>query len=114
MSLRSEIYRIVREMFPNSKKITELPAAGTLQGADLVEIVQDGVNKKTTVSNLTTGGVVLTWGGFISSSPTLPLAADTEFVASANFTFEGVDIYEGSVLYGPSGAATVGDFIIKP
>jgi hypothetical protein len=44
----------------------------------------------------------------------LPLAADTEFVASADFNFGGVDIFEGSVLYGPSGAATVGDFIIKP
>lgn len=114
MSLRSEILRILNEIFSNSKKISDLPSAGTLQGPDLVEIVQDGVNKKTTVSNLTVGGVVLTWGGFISSAPTLPLAADTEFVASANFTFDGVEIFEGSVLYGPSGAAAVGDFIIKP
>jgi hypothetical protein len=114
MSLQSEVTRIINNLFANSNKISDLPAAGTLQGADLVEVVQDGVNKKTTVSNLTVGGVILTWGGFISSAPTLPLAADTEFVASADFNFGGVDIFEGSVLYGPSGAATVGDFIIKP
>jgi hypothetical protein len=114
MSLRSEIIKILNEVFADSKKISQLPAAGSLQGSELVEIVQEGVNKKVTVSSLTAGGTVLTWGGFISSSPSLPLTADTEFVASADFNFDGVDIFVGSVLYGPSGAAAVGDFIIKP
>jgi hypothetical protein len=36
------------------KKITELPAAGSITGAELFELVQGGVNKKSLLSDLST------------------------------------------------------------
>lgn len=44
---------------PN-KKISELPASGALTGAELVELVQGGINKQTTtqdIADLGSGGV---------------------------------------------------------
>lgn len=56
MSLRSEIIKVLNEVLAGSKKISELPAAGSIVGPELVEIVQDGVNKQTTASALSSGG----------------------------------------------------------
>lgn len=46
----------------SKKKISELPAAGAITGAELVEVVQDGANVQTPASTLsgsvTTAGVV--------------------------------------------------------
>lgn len=57
MSLRSEVIRIFRELVGSGKKITELPAATTpLAGTELLEIVQNGGNKKITASSLSSGG----------------------------------------------------------
>lgn len=57
MSLRSEIIRIFNELAGAGKKITQLPLADTpLTGTELLEIVQDGVNKKITAPNLSSGG----------------------------------------------------------
>lgn len=39
------------------KKITQLPAAGAITGAELIEMVQGGVNVQAIVSNLNTGFV---------------------------------------------------------
>lgn len=57
MSLRSEIIRIFNELAGAGKKITQLPLADTpLTGTELLEIVQDGVNKRITAPNLSSGG----------------------------------------------------------
>lgn len=56
MSLRSEVIKVLNEIFTNSKKISELPVATTPVGTELVEIVQGGVNKQTTVADLGGGG----------------------------------------------------------
>ncbi|MDW0189608.1 MAG: hypothetical protein QOA70_08150, partial [Nitrososphaeraceae archaeon] len=56
MSLRSEIIRVLNEIRSNSKKISDLPIATTPSGTELVEIVQGGENKQTTVSDLGGGG----------------------------------------------------------
>lgn len=55
MSLRSEIIKVINEIFSGSRKISDLDAAGTLNDADLLEVVQGGVNKKATVSQISTG-----------------------------------------------------------
>ena len=56
MSLRSEIVRVVNEVLAGSKKISELPLAGTIVGTELLEIVQNGQNVKTPVSSIGGGG----------------------------------------------------------
>lgn len=57
MSLRSEVIRIFNELVGAGKKISQLPLAATpLTGTELLEIVQDGVNKGVTASNLSSGG----------------------------------------------------------
>lgn len=63
MSLRSEVVRIVNELLANSKKITELTTASSIVGDELVEVVQDGVNKKVAVSNIGGGGGTAYWRG---------------------------------------------------
>lgn len=56
MSLRSEIVRILNELLSGSKKITDLEEADIpLSGLELVEIVQDGINKKVAAANLSGG-----------------------------------------------------------
>lgn len=65
MSLRSEIIRVFNELTANSKKISELPAAGALTGSELVEGVQSGANVKMTaqdIADLGGGGGGGTWG----------------------------------------------------
>lgn len=114
MSLQSEVTRIIRNYFAGSKKITELEDADSPSGAELVEIVQNGVNKKVSVATLQSGGTVIAWGGFISGPPTFPIDSDTQYVASADFSSGGVDVYTGSILFAPAGAADMGDLIIKP
>lgn len=105
MSLRSEVIRIVNELFSDSKKITELPAAGAITGADLTEIVQGGVNKKATFTQVATftggGGGSGTVTSFSSGnlSPlfttsvadptTTPALSFTLSNQSANFVFSG-------------------------
>lgn len=54
MSLRSEVIRIINEVLGNSKKISELPAAGAIAGADLLEVVQGGANVKATMTQVAT------------------------------------------------------------
>lgn len=56
MSLRSEVIRIINEVLGRSKKISEMDAAGALSGAELIEVVKNGVNVRTTVSAVGTGG----------------------------------------------------------
>lgn len=57
MSLRSEVIRIFNELLAGSKKITELPSATTpLAGTELIEIVQDGENRKVASSAVGGGG----------------------------------------------------------
>ena len=56
MSLRSEIIRIVQEFIRGGKKISELPTASTITGVELIEIVQDGENRKATIDDLPSGG----------------------------------------------------------
>lgn len=56
MSLRSEVIRIINEVLGRSKKISEMDAAGALSGTELIEVVKNGVNMKTTVSQVGTGG----------------------------------------------------------
>lgn len=40
------------------KKFTELPAADTLSGTEIIAIVQEGESRRTTVSAVATGGAV--------------------------------------------------------
>lgn len=57
MSVRSEVIRIFNELAGAGKKITQLPDVTTpLAGTELLEIVQDGANKKVTASSLSSGG----------------------------------------------------------
>jgi hypothetical protein len=69
MSLRSEVIRVIREYFQNSKKITELPAGSALSGPELFEAVQSGQNVKITATQIATftggggGGGVDHWRG---------------------------------------------------
>lgn len=62
MSLRSEVVRIFNELLAGAKKISELPAASSVDAADLVEISQGGVSKKATASQFGGGG-----GGSVDS-----------------------------------------------
>jgi len=55
MSLRNEIIKIFNELVSQSKRITDLPAASTLTGSELIEVVQGGVSKKTTVTAASSG-----------------------------------------------------------
>ncbi len=83
MSIRSEVIRILNEVLSGSKKISELPAAGTITGTELVEIVQDGVNKQTTTSefgNSSTGISLVKWT-FASHAGSFPTAIDTLYIA---------------------------------
>lgn len=83
MSLRSEIIRIVNELLSGSKKITELPAATTpLDGTELIEVVQNGFNKKVAAANLSGGsfslaGVVRHRGDFSLSGNVFPSTGGT-------------------------------------
>jgi hypothetical protein len=57
MSIRSEVLRILNEVFSNSKKITELPdLPSAVANSDLVEVVRSGVNYKGLGSQLPSGG----------------------------------------------------------
>jgi len=61
MSLRSEIVRIINELLAGSKKITDLTDATTpLSGTELLEVVQDGFNRKVAAANLSGGSFSLT------------------------------------------------------
>jgi hypothetical protein len=52
MSLRTEIIRVLNELVILGKKITGLPAGGTLTGNELFESVQGGVNVKVTAQQI--------------------------------------------------------------
>lgn len=101
-----------------SKKYSQVrvenPAA-TLTGAEIFVVTQDGESVGTTVQEIAdfTGGG-LAWGGFISSAPSFPVAVDTQYVSTAEFTSGGIDVFEGSILFAPAGAASMSDLIIKP
>lgn len=57
MSLRSEIIRVLNEFLANSKKISELDTVPSIDGAESLEVVKNGVNYRATVSQVATGGV---------------------------------------------------------
>jgi hypothetical protein len=64
---------------PN-KKISELTAAGTLTGAELIEVVQGGANVKTTVAAITGAK----WrGAYDASGNTFPAAGTGSGTAGA-------------------------------
>jgi len=56
MSLRSEVIRIFNELTGSAKKISDLPAAGSVDGTDLVEISKNGVSMSATASQIGAGG----------------------------------------------------------
>ncbi len=56
MSIRSEVVRIFNELLALSKKISALPSAGAITGSELIEVVQNGANVKTTISAVASGG----------------------------------------------------------
>jgi ABC-type transport system substrate-binding protein len=112
MSLRTEIIRIVNEVIARGKKITALDFAGAISGNELIEIVQDGVNKKLSVSSLASGGGIV-FGGNITSAPVGPLASPTIYITTADFAWDGFDIAAGSIILGDAGATDYEDFIIR-
>lgn len=59
MNLRTEIKRILNE-YLSGTKISELPTGSALTGPELLEAVQNGVNIKITVSQLTGGSIPVT------------------------------------------------------
>lgn len=83
MSQRSEVIRIIQEYFSGSKKISELPDAGAISGTEYVEVVQLGVNVKTTAGALATGGagvVAIVAGTNVSvdaTDPQFPIVSAT-------------------------------------
>lgn len=66
MSLRTEVIKIINQFLANSKKISALTDADPVDGSELVEIVQDGVNKKATVSDLAGSASIPTQWDFVS------------------------------------------------
>lgn len=69
---------------PN-KKISELPAAGALSGAELVEAVQGGVNVQTTVQAIADMGAGASFfrGAYDASGDTYPAAGAGSGTAGA-------------------------------
>lgn len=98
MSLRSEVIRIYNELIAGAKKISGLTAAGALDGSELVEIVQNGTNVKTTTQDIADlggggggGGTVesVTGDGVDNTDPDNPVlsfpdAADVSFTPAGN------------------------------
>lgn len=101
-----------------NKKISELGNAGALSGAELVEIVQGGVNVKTTaqaIADLASGGTPLnfaTWNGVSFPTPII----NTLYVVTADHGSPGDGDYvpAGAWMIGPIGASVFADFYIKP
>jgi hypothetical protein len=81
---------------------------------DTLRVAMDKSNDNfTELYGLFSGDVA--WGGFITATPTLPLAKDTIFIADTDFVFTGgTQIFDGTVLYGKSGASNISGFKIKP
>lgn len=52
MSLRTEIIRVLNDLVIFGKKITGLPAGGTMDGTELFESVQNGVSVKLTAQQI--------------------------------------------------------------
>jgi hypothetical protein len=100
MSLRSEIVRILNELFGEGKKISELPTASLpLAGPELIEIVQGGQNKKATIDDLPSGG-----GGSItdgSGTTANGTAVDLGGTLTGNTTFSGSG---ENITFGSSGS----------
>jgi hypothetical protein len=68
MSLRTEIIRVLNDLVIFGKKITGLPAGGTMDGTELFESVQNGVSVKLTaqqIADLASTGGALPAGMFI-------------------------------------------------
>lgn len=56
MSVRSEVIRIFNELVGQAKKISDLPTAPSVSGADLLEVSIGGTSYKGTVSQISSGG----------------------------------------------------------
>lgn len=111
MSVRSEVIRIVNELLANSKKISELPAAAAITGAELIEIVQGGVNVKTTAADIGSGGAGTVTS--FSSGNLTPLFTTSVATATSTpaLTFALVDQNANLVYAGPTnGAAAAPSF----
>ncbi len=66
------------------------------------------------ISSKINNDVAIKFGGVIGSAPSLPLTINTFYISSSDWDFDGTAIFDGSWLFGPSGAASVDDFYIKP
>lgn len=116
MSLRSEVVRIFNELLAQGRKITQLQDAGALTGSEYAEIVQDGVNKKVQISNISSSGGWSSQGTFDASLGSMPAATAAYqtwlniSVASANIG--GVEIAPGDIVVSKvaSPTLTVVDF----
>lgn len=130
MSLRSEVIRIFNELVAAGKKITELPAADPLSGSELLEIVQDGDNRKVsaqTIANLGGGGggggaafTIWVWASHANQAPTAT-AEGQAWVTSGTYDVSGFLITDGSLLIAKSATSnsvdpdpSVSEFWIKP
>lgn len=100
MSLRSEIIRILNELLSTSKKITELPTAGAITGAELIEVVQDGENRKTTsssfgggasgtVTSFSSGDLSPLFTASVANPTTTPALSFTAVAQTANIVYAG-------------------------
>lgn len=56
MSTRSEVIRIFNELIAQAKKISDLPSAPSVAGADLIEVSIGGTSYKATASQIGSGG----------------------------------------------------------
>lgn len=89
MNLQSEVIRILNAWLAGAKKISQLPAAGTLDGSELYEAVQGGVNVKVLGSNIGTGG-----GGsedlqdVLDNGSAAVVTTDVEIERTGEFVFE--------------------------
>jgi len=83
-----------------NKKITELPAAGAITGAELMEAVQGGVNVQTTITDIIAGAG---GGGHVIEDEGTPLTQR----ADLNFVGAGVSVTDtgGKTTVSISGAA---------
>jgi hypothetical protein len=104
---------------PN-KKISQLSTGSTLDGSELVPIVQDGVTKKITTQDIADlggsgSGVQSVTGNQVDNTdPLNPIVLEQTSLISPD-TFTGLNVYDGQASLGSSdGVSDVGNITIDP
>lgn len=113
MSVRSEVIRIFSELIGQAKKISDLPAAGSVAGADLVEVSQGGVSKKATITQVASGGsgVTSVTGDGVGGTATDPVITLKNGLPSADTTGTAI-AFATPQIYGTPGSPESGNITL--